>query len=163
MIVPRFDEVDGERRLVRSQGGAIESNAGARILRRQTDRDSAADSVRRHGTDRVRDERLPVAHADVYRQPQIACQQFTLPQSQLGQRRASDQSVAMLTSSTTCGGKRPSAGNLPQKLRNLIHAVRAAVSKQQHRGFFMVSHDRSVSAPPKFPAPSAPAQSGPAP
>src|SRR4029077_18532708 len=65
MIIPLLDEVQLKRKIpVAANRAAVESNAGARILRSETDGDDALESLARNCLHRVADERLPVAHAD---------------------------------------------------------------------------------------------------
>ena len=52
----------------------VESNAGARILRRQADRHRVLDAIRVHLRQGIGDERLPVAHADISGKPDFALQ-----------------------------------------------------------------------------------------
>ena len=82
MVMPRLDEFDGKRHAAFDiQRRAIESDAGARVLRGQADDHGASDAIRLHGGNRVRDKRLPVTHSNVHRQLQFFRQQLTLPQA----------------------------------------------------------------------------------
>ena len=67
--MPLIDEIEFEVRGVLSGDGvAIESYAGAGILRSQTDSDDALEFLRSDGFDCVGDEGFPIAHADEDRQ-----------------------------------------------------------------------------------------------
>ena len=122
--MPRLDELHGKRRTAFDiQSRAIETHAGARVLRSQADDHSALHPVRLHGRNRVRHEGFPVTHADVNRQPQFFGQQFALAQSKFGQRGLSNQPVTVLYFLNHFLWNRPAAGNLIQKLRYVIHRI----------------------------------------
>ena len=80
---------------------AVLRAAGVAALRRGEHADRAADAGARHLGQRVRQERMPVAHADVDRQRQPArgervLQRRRLAQRQLGQRRDAAEALVVV-------------------------------------------------------------------
>ena len=87
--------------------------------------------IRRHSGHDIADIRFPIAHADVNRRPQLAREQVPLLQGQLGQRRASDQTVTMLHFFDNGSRHRAATGDLPQEFRDILDAIRAAMGKKK--------------------------------
>ena len=87
MVGPAVDEVhlDGAGGFGKGSA-AIESHAGAGVLRRKTDRHRRGDAILTHLAHHVGDVRLPVAHADVDREVEGLGEQAPLLQGELGQR-----------------------------------------------------------------------------
>src|SRR5271165_1711324 len=65
MIRPALHEIDLHPRRFSEDCAAIQSDAGARVLRRETYRDDLADAILAHLPGNVCNIWLPVAHADV--------------------------------------------------------------------------------------------------
>ena len=129
--MPRLDELDGKRHAAFNiQRRAIESHAGARVLRGQADDDGARHAVRLHGGNRVGDKRLPVTHSHVHRQLQFFRQQFPLAQREDRQWRPPDQPVAMLHFLDHFRWHGPAAGNLVQKFRDFVYGIGTTMSQK---------------------------------
>src|SRR5664279_4316320 len=96
MVMPTFDKIDGERNLLIGKGLFVESNAGTRVLRRQTDGHCMLDTIARHLLQGVGDKWVPVAHTDIGRKTSFALHSIRLTNGMAGKRRAANQRIAML-------------------------------------------------------------------
>jgi hypothetical protein len=115
--VPLLDEVQLERKIsftarLASNGAAIEADAGARVLRREADGDDTLRSLTRNFLDRICDEGLPVAHADENRHLQRLRKLIGLQKSPAGERRETDQRIAVADLFDDCWRQRTSAGDV---------------------------------------------------
>ena len=128
--MPRLHEVDGEWRLLLGESRAVEADAGAGVLRRQADDHSPAHAVSDHGANGVCDVRVPVAHADVDAEPEFVGEKFALFLREFGQRRSSDQPVAMLDFFDHIRRKGTASGYTQQKFWDLIDGLGAAVGQE---------------------------------
>ncbi len=136
MVVPRFDEIHGKRCApFKIQRSAIQSYAGARVLRSQTDDHGTGDAVGLHPTHRLRDKRLPVAHAHVDGQFQFFRQEIALLQRQLCKRGPANQPVAMPHFFDHFQRNRTATCDLTQEFRYVVHRIGASVSQEQNRIF----------------------------
>src|ERR1035441_8278427 len=98
----------------------------------KTDGDHAYNAVGSHLLQRVRDKRVPVAHADVNRKPQLAGYTLRLLARNSGQGPAANQRVAMLHLAHHRLRHGPAARDVLQELGNVLHPLRTAVSDEQH-------------------------------
>src|SRR5262249_39848249 len=94
MIVPRLYEIQLERLL--HHRAAVESHAGSGILWRQAQDRGVPDTVSPHQRYDVRNEWLPVAHAQVHAPLYGLLQRRRLPVGDFGKRRLADLRVAVL-------------------------------------------------------------------
>src|SRR5580698_1342050 len=131
MIVPGLNEIKGERWVLFCESGAVETDAGARILRRQADDDGPAHTIRNHGADGIRDVGLPVAHADVYTEAELMSEKVALFQRKLGQRRAADQAITVLDLFDDLWRQSAASGHTQKKFRDLVDRIRAAMGQEQ--------------------------------
>ena len=69
----------------------VKSDAGLRIMRGQANRHHLSHVVRFHLPQRVGDEGMPITHADIGRDAQLAGDTVGLRLGNPGQRRAADQ------------------------------------------------------------------------
>src|SRR5271157_2078352 len=135
MVVPFFDEVDGKRRTAPEQHLLVEPNASPRVVRRKADCNCTLDAIGGHLLQGVSDEGMPVAHAHVSGDAQLASHSIRLLASDPGERRAANQRVAMLDLAHHGLGHWPPARNVLQKFRNVFDPLRSAMSDQQQSFF----------------------------
>src|SRR5664280_1749525 len=96
MVVPAFNKVDGEGNVLIGKNLFVKSNAGARVLRRQTYSYCMLETIARHLLQGVGDKWVPVAHTDIGRKTGFALHSIRLPNGMAGKRRAANQRIAML-------------------------------------------------------------------
>src|SRR5208283_1769985 len=113
LIVPLLDKIDLEKKIsVAHNRAAVKSNAGARILWRETDGDDALVALAREGLHYIADEGLPVAHTDEDRHLQSLRQLIGLQKSPAGEGRETDQRIAMTDLFDHRWRQGPSAGDI---------------------------------------------------
>jgi hypothetical protein len=120
---------------VAAHGAAIEADAGAGVLRRQADGDDALVLLTRNRLDRFGYEGLPVAHADEDRHLQGLRKLIGLQKCPAGKWRETDERIAMANLFEDGWRQRASAGDVAQKLGNLVGILGAAVGEQEHGSF----------------------------
>src|SRR5664279_2898081 len=130
--MPLLDKIDGERRVVPEQYLLVKSDASPGVVRSKANCDHACNAVGSHLLQRVRDKRMPVAHANINRKPQLARYPIGLLAGNPGQRRAANQRVAMLHLAHYGLRHGPAARDVQQELGNVLHPLRTAVSDEQH-------------------------------
>ena len=102
------------------RGAAIESDAGAGVLRRKTDRDRRGNAILSHLAHHVGDVRLPVAHAHIDREAERLGEQASLFQGEFRQRAGSNETVTVTNLFDHRFGHGAPAGDIAQVLGNLV-------------------------------------------
>jgi hypothetical protein len=128
MFMPGLDEIDGKWNLVLGgQCGAVEADAGARILWRQADDNGTFDAGNGHGVNCVRDKRFPITHADIDRQFQLFPEKSSLSEGPAGKWRTADQAVTMFHFFDHLVREGSPSGDPQQKFRHVLDGIGAAV------------------------------------
>ena len=162
MVGPSSDEVYFEACGGGHQGATIEADAGAGVLRGETDGLDGGDAVGAHLLDDVGDEGVPVAHADIDAGAEGFGQQAALPQGPAGEGRAfgegfiaeADGSVAVLELGDDLFGEGSAAGDAGEIVGHFAENVGGSVSEEEDgagvgRGkIFDFKHDPPI--PPKM-------------
>ncbi len=95
MIGPAINEVHLDAGRFGKGGAAIQSDAGAGILRGETDHHSRGDSIFAHLAHYIGDVGLPVTHAHIHGQAECLGKQAPLLLRELGQGTRSNKTVTV--------------------------------------------------------------------
>src|SRR5579871_1260382 len=140
MIVPGFYKLNryiGPQ--FSHQSALIQTDARGRVLRRKTDRQHLLYASYGHLTHRIRNERLPIAHAHVNRQAQLFLHGLRLRHGKLGKRGFADSHITVANLFHHHLWNQPSPGDVPHEFWNVRGRVGTAMSKKQN-GSSLLTH-----------------------
>ena len=137
MLRPTFSEVDAKAAGFGLDSAAVEAHAGAGVLRRHADDRCLLNAIGTHLADYVGNVGTPVSHADVDPDGLAGIFKFrfdkaSLFESDLGERAAANERVAVLDLFDYVLRQRSAADHVAQIFGNLLDGLRRSVGKQQN-------------------------------